>query len=910
QILHSGKFGTGITKALSPPISKSTNTPAAVTGKLSTTEASSTFKPLSVSNPATKKSPVSTSGPISKAAMPPKLSTPTPSVPASARRTSLAPTKPTAPPARSSTLSGSSSGKLPSTVSSSSAPKPSSAAPSRASVVSPDSTASAKSAVTPRPRASVSEGVLSKKSAGSKGSLTPSTKPPTPATARPGRIPGAGSISSLKEVKEDGAALIEIQNKLNEATASLDLKSNTISELEYQIEELKVSVDSITADLEAARQNVEDAELAKAAADKDLAEAKAALATLHTDGDKLRQLPHELETAKMAAVEQSALIETLRAQIQTLQNEVDEARENLEALRAAHSNDSDIVAAAEIDRQALVKAKADLEAISIEAAALKTAQAEALGVAAAKISTLELQGSLAEALATEVDSLRAEKEETSNKLSELEVEILELKEAQELAEEERGKSNAQIRALHAEVARAAEATDKAVREAVAKESAAAEHLDEAKKQHADALALAAQETKKLSERLHVLQAEIGELRNNLEAANAAAASTAEEHTHRLLEAEKAHQARQDELTAEIERVSAELEAQEAMYNAKVQIVKDEHSQHLQQAFERAKNEAGDAHGQDLQTLREKSEVAIEQLQSSHLATVEGLKAEHEAALASGAQTFQKQQSSLTLELKATSEDLAKAKATLSASLQEVETLKVQLEETRQAVQAAVSAAAADQDADTARLNKELSNARDDLNGLNEVFRATQESMQEMSKNHHMELEEAAKGRAEEVSKLRAVHDAEIQSLVADKSNLVTKLSDLEGELVTLRASAASAEAASSPKRNGSAAVPVETVTKEELQRMHEAHNLKINDLQAQHDKDVRYFQEQLDDAVARANRAEQDLERKKMEIAYLEQDQEESQDQITRYVKLFGFKSFLGSLAVIAGSGVFLTWLR
>jgi len=45
-----------------------------------------------------------------------------------------------------------------------------------------------------------------------------------------------------------------------------------------------------------------------------------------------------------------------------------------------------------------------------------------------------------------------------------------------------------------------------------------------------------------------------------------------------------------------------------------------------------------------------------------------------------------------------------------------------------------------------------------------------------------------------------------------------------------------------------------------------------------------------------------------MEITYLERDQEESQDEITKYVKLFGYKSFVGSLfalAVVIGSGIF-----
>ena len=267
-------------------------------------------------------------------------------------------------------------------------------------------------------------------------------------------------------------------------------------------------------------------------------------------------------------------------------------------------------------------------------------------------------------------------------------------------------------------------------------------------------------------------------------------------------------------------------------------------------------------------------------------------------------------SSQALELKATADDLAKAKAMLNTLHQKMEALKVQLDEARQAALAAASTAAVDQDGVIERLTKELSNTREELEGLNEVFRATQDSMREMGNNHHKELEEAAKGRADEVSKLRAAHDVEIQSLVTSKTDLVTKLSDLEGELLSLRASAASTGATASPKKNGLAAAPADTdtVTKDELRHVHEAHNLKMNDLRAQHDKEIRALQEQVEAAHARSGEMEQDLERKKMEILYLEQDQEENQDQITKYVKLFGFKSFLGSvfaLAVIITSGIF-----
>ena len=82
--------------------------------------------------------------------------------------------------------------------------------------------------------------------------------------------------------------------QLAEATASLVLKTGTISDLETQVGELKVSLNNITADLEAARQNFENAKLAKASADKELAEARDALVVSRGDGHNLEQVSDEV----------------------------------------------------------------------------------------------------------------------------------------------------------------------------------------------------------------------------------------------------------------------------------------------------------------------------------------------------------------------------------------------------------------------------------------------------------------------------------------------------------------------------------------------------------------------------------------------------------------------------------------
>jgi hypothetical protein len=82
--------------------------------------------------------------------------------------------------------------------------------------------------------------------------------------------------------------------QLDETTASLALKTSTVSELETQVEELKASSNIIIADLEAARQNFENAKLAKASADIELAEARDALVASQGDKLKLEQISNEV----------------------------------------------------------------------------------------------------------------------------------------------------------------------------------------------------------------------------------------------------------------------------------------------------------------------------------------------------------------------------------------------------------------------------------------------------------------------------------------------------------------------------------------------------------------------------------------------------------------------------------------
>jgi conserved oligomeric Golgi complex subunit 6 len=181
------------------------------------------------------------------------------------------------------------------------------------------------------------------------------------------------------------------------------------------------------------------------------------------------------------------------------------------------------------------------------------------------------------------------------------------------------------------------------------------------------------------------------------------------------------------------------------------------------------------------------------------------------------------------------------------------------------------------------LTRELANVRDDHSAITEVLVATKESLSEMSNNHARELEEAAKSRAEETIKLKEDHSEEMAVYARERTHLIGKVVDLEGELATLKAAMEAHEAAA-PKTNGSAHSSGPGVTKDELQKMHEAHNLKISDLLAAHEKAIQALKEELDAAHDREDELKQDIARKAMEIQYIEQEQEESQEEISRSV--------------------------
>ena len=301
----------------------------------------------------------------------------------------------------------------------------------------------------------------------------------------------------------------------------------------------------------------------------------------------------------------------------------------------------------------------------------------------------------------------------------------------------------------------------------------------------------------------------------------------------------------------------------------------------------------------MQTLQATSNATIEQIQVANQVALEASKADHQSALESERKSLSKQIDKLTLELKVTQDDFSKTKAALEILKSETDSLSKQLDEARAVVDAGPSLSPEHAE-EIARLTKELANAKDDFATVTEALNLTKSSISEMSDNHTRELEEGAKSRADEIIKLKLAHDSEVATLAAQKSEAMIKISDLEGELAIVNATLAAQQSAIPKNVNGSTQPQQQTVTKEELTKLHEAHNLKIYDLQAEHEKALNTLREEVEVAKTRAGELEQDVGRKAMEIQWLEQDQDDNQEQISRYVRFFGIKGFVGSIVALA----------
>lgn len=318
-------------------------------------------------------------------------------------------------------------------------------------------------------------------------------------------------------------------------------------------------------------------------------------------------------------------------------------------------------------------------------------------------------------------------------------------------------------------------------------------------------------------------------------------------------------------------------------------------------------EASDAHGVDLNSLRASSQATIEQIRAAHRTTIDSMTEEHSSLLEAQVKALEKQLSNQALELKATKDDLSKAKAAAEAANAETASLKGQLDSAAQAtantpdVPPAVAA-------ELQRLKTEVSHRDDDLSAHKEMLALTKESLTQVSNSHQTELNELAESRAKEVSQLREQHDELVKSVMTQKTGLQSQVHDLEGEVATLKAKLADSDQPA--KVNGTAAHPASPgFSKEELQKLHEAHNLKVHDIQSNHQKEGKELKARIEELEAELDDQKAKIEHKNMEIKFLESSDQDSADEISRYVicSWFDYKHlFLAGSVILAVAASFI----
>jgi predicted nucleic acid-binding Zn-ribbon protein len=276
-----------------------------------------------------------------------------------------------------------------------------------------------------------------------------------------------------------------MQQKLKEAMDALSLKTQAVADL-------SATLDAARADAEASQSSLLLLQQERAAAVSDLQELSATLQRDRVEHSRvlvlLESMKRELDAAKLASFNHNNVVYDLQSQVGSLTAEVAAARENLETLRASsEKSSSEAAAAAQSEREAVLRARTDYETISAELEALRASHTSTIQDLHIRSSEAQERAADADALEAQVRQLKAEREENANKLSELEVEILELKESQEQAEDDHTKVLDRLKKLEEELAHAAAATQSALAASKVREEQHAEQLAEVKETHSGEL---------------------------------------------------------------------------------------------------------------------------------------------------------------------------------------------------------------------------------------------------------------------------------------------------------------------------------------------------------------------------------------------------------------------------------------
>lgn len=220
-------------------------------------------------------------------------------------------------------------------------------------------------------------------------------------------------------------------------------------------------------------------------------------------------------------------------------------------------------------------------------------------------------------------------------------------------------------------------------------------------------------------------------------------------------------------------------------------------------------------------------------------------------------------------------------------------MQKQLEDAKEAIKAASEGANAALEAQIKLARAEAEQGKDDLATFQKMLAESQEAfaadIEGTKAAHKRELDELAAGHSGALSKAQATHEEGLAKVNTERANLRSELEDereakeralaLVQDLNDKLAAAAVPAPAPKPAVTG--------VSKEELEKLHQAHNATLVSLEADHAKALQGLKDSLAEKEAAVESAEAETSRKAMEISYMAADKEETDSEVERCVSFF-----------------------
>jgi chromosome segregation ATPase len=274
---------------------------------------------------------------------------------------------------------------------------------------------------------------------------------------------------------------------------------------------------------------------------------------------------------------------------------------------------------------------------------------------------------------------------------------------------------------------------------------------------------------------------------------------------------------------------------------------------------------------------------LDQLRSSHENELVELKALHASSLDEHTTPLRKNIRQLTLELTATQEDLNKSKAALAASHTEIASLRKQLVEAREAIELALANTNSASEAQLTKARHDLSSANETLETYKRILAESQETlaadMEAIKSAHKREVDELIGTHSEAVNAMKHAHKDALAKVAAERESLQSRFEDeRDAKEKALAQVAASARTPASPRPSANTT----GVSKEELEKMHQAHNAMTIELEAEHAKAVQVLKDELEAKQHALETAEADASRKELEINFMMSEKEELDGELQR----------------------------